>query len=70
MSEFFIRTSDLLKQIESFRKDHLDVLSLDILEPEDDDPSTLVIAGINSSDDSGGVSEEMIDSDDALSELF
>ena len=74
MASFYIRASVLKDLIVSFEKDHLDVLSLNILEADDDPeyggPSSLWIQGANSSAHDNIAYEESIDSDESLSEFF
>ena len=73
MADFYIRTSDLTKKLLSFEKAHLDVVCLSIEDPDDDPeyggPASLWIQGVNSSD-SDIVSEDSIDSDESLADLF
>ena len=73
MAEFYIRTFDLTKLLLSYEKDHLDVIGLSLTDPDDDPecggPPSLVITGVNSSDPDI-CSEEFVDSDESLSNLF
>jgi len=73
VADFYIRTSDLVKTLSSFEKDHLDVVCLSIEDPDDDPelggPASLWIQGVNSSDPDI-VSEDSIDSDESLADLF
>ncbi len=73
MAQVYLHTYDLTKLALSFEKQKLDVICLDILDPDDDPeyggPAVLSISGVNSSDPDFPA-EDSIDSDDSLADLF
>lgn len=73
MAAVFVKTYDLAKMLLSFEKDKLDVVCLEIAEADDDEeyggPASLQISGVNSRDPEFA-SEDSIDSDDSLADLF
>ncbi|MBQ6370351.1 MAG: hypothetical protein IJJ21_02070 [Firmicutes bacterium] len=73
MADFYIRTFDLTKILLALEKEHQDVVCLSITEEDDDPengcPASLWISSVNSSDPDF-VSEDSIDSDESLADLF
>ena len=73
MAQVYLHTYDLTNLALSFEKQHLDVVCLDIIDPDDDPeyggPAALSVSGVNSSDPDFAC-DESIDSDDSLADLF
>lgn len=73
MAQVYLHTYDLTKLALSFEKQNLDVVCLEVLDPDEDPeyggPASLWISGVNSSDPED-TAEDSVESDESLADLF